>query len=372
MSDTVPISPLDRLKRARKEEEQGSDANSDTSEKGDERSSKRQNVEAANDTQDQQDISEKPSRNNGEGHRGSDRSQSTVSIRAVVNTKEAGIVIGKRGKNISEIRERSGARVTVSDIVPGALDRILTATGTLEDVAQAFEMIAAQILGELGNSASSPGICTLRLLIPDSRMGSVIGKRGAKIRELQESSSARVQASEMRMPMSTERTLTITGTTDAISTVVFKVAEILRDHVERSTGTIPYHPQPNPSQYPAYPMAMAMPEPLPPPAGGMAPDYIPGHFYYGAGYGPPIPAMTAPQTHQMFIPEDMVGAIIGKAGMKINDIRQRSGCQIKIAPADPSAGERLVTITGTAEGNQMALYLIYNRMQGEKTKHPYA
>ena len=54
-------------------------------------------------------------------------------------------------------------------------------------------------------------------------------------------------------------------------------------------------------------------------------------------------------TQQIFIPNDMVGAIIGKGGAKINE------------PTDNS-NERLVTITGTQECNQMALYMLYSRL----------
>ena len=41
-------------------------------------------------------------------------------------------------------------------------------------------------------------------IIPNSRMGSVIGKAGSKIKEIQEASGARLQASEAMLPGSTE------------------------------------------------------------------------------------------------------------------------------------------------------------------------
>ena len=43
-----------------------------------------------------------------------------------------------------------------------------------------------------------------RYLIPNSRMGSVIGKAGSKIKEIQEASGARLQASGTMLPGSTE------------------------------------------------------------------------------------------------------------------------------------------------------------------------
>jgi len=69
-----------------------------------------------------------------------------------------------------------------------------------------------------------------------------------------------------------------------------------------------------------------------------------------------------PLTQQIYIPNDMVGAIIGKGGAKINEIRQLSGSVIKINEPQDNSNERLVTITGTQECNQMALYMLYQRL----------
>ena len=60
----------------------------------------------------------------------------TVSIRSLVSTKDAGVIIGRGGKNVSEIREMSAARVTISDIIPGAYERILTVSGPVNSVAK--------------------------------------------------------------------------------------------------------------------------------------------------------------------------------------------------------------------------------------------
>lgn len=80
------------------------------------------------------------------------------------------------------------------------------------------------------------------------------------------------------------------------------------------------------------------------------------------------PAMAgAPLTQQIYIPNDMVGAIIGKGGQKINEIRQVSGSVIKINEPQDNSNERLVTITGTEECNRMALYMLYSRLGKPET-----
>ena len=104
---------------------------------------------------------------------------------------------------------------------------------------------------------------------------------------------------------------------------------------------------------------------------------------YGSPYGnevayPPPPApygqqayqMPAQQqvTQQLYIPNELVGSVIGKGGSKINEIRQQSGSQVRIHEADPKSTERLVSIIGTPESNQAALYLLYGRLQSERSR----
>jgi predicted RNA-binding protein YlqC (UPF0109 family) len=59
-----------------------------------------------------------------------------ISLRSLVGTKDAGVIIGRAGKNVSEIRDLSAARVTISEIVQGAYERILTVTGPVQAVAK--------------------------------------------------------------------------------------------------------------------------------------------------------------------------------------------------------------------------------------------
>ncbi|CAJ0965646.1 unnamed protein product [Ranitomeya imitator] len=57
----------------------------------------------------------------------------------------------------------------------------------------------------------------------------------------------------------------------------------------------------------------------------------------------------------------LIGCIIGRQGSKINEIRQMSGAQIKIANASEGNGERQVTITGSPANISLAQYLINAR-----------
>jgi heterogeneous nuclear rnp K-like protein 2 len=59
-----------------------------------------------------------------------------ISMRCLIVTQDASIIIGKAGAHVNEIREKSNARVTVSESLPGNPERILNVTGPLDAVSK--------------------------------------------------------------------------------------------------------------------------------------------------------------------------------------------------------------------------------------------
>lgn len=59
-----------------------------------------------------------------------------IHIRAVITSPEAATIIGKGGENVSKIRQMSNAKCTVSDYQKGAIERILTVSGSVDAVAK--------------------------------------------------------------------------------------------------------------------------------------------------------------------------------------------------------------------------------------------
>ncbi|OJK02297.1 hypothetical protein ASPACDRAFT_76666 [Aspergillus aculeatus ATCC 16872] len=362
---------------------------------------------------------------------------SWIHIRAVISSQEAATVIGKGGENVSQIRRLSGAKCTVSDYSRGAVERILTVSGPQDAAAKAFGLIIRTLNNEPLDAPSTAQSKTypLRLLIPHILIGSIIGKGGSRIREIQEASGARLNASDACLPLSTERSLVILGVADAVHIATYYVAVTLVEqlterfggpaasaYATRSGGpagavpggmqVVPYVPQPAGGQY-GHPDTFKRHHPHPNrgAAGSYGVPYLHGqaaptpvaqpNMPYGAtphtpysgagphqpaayggpqaaqpragGAGGPAPVAPAggvmpgqPLTQQIYIPNDMVGAIIGKGGAKINEIRHLSGSVIKINEPQENSNERLVTITGTQECNQMALYMLYSRLESEK------
>ena len=67
---------------------------------------------------------------------------SQITLRAIVTSKEAGVIIGKAGQNVADLRDRTGVRAGVSKVVPGVHDRVLTVTGALTGISQAYGLVA--------------------------------------------------------------------------------------------------------------------------------------------------------------------------------------------------------------------------------------
>ncbi|SCZ98846.1 BZ3500_MvSof-1268-A1-R1_Chr3-1g05659 [Microbotryum saponariae] len=312
-------------------------------------------------------------------------SAAVIQMRALIVTQDASIIIGKGGKNVNEIRDKSGSKITITETIPGNPERIMVIAGPLDAVSKAFGLIVRRINDEPFETPSVPGsrAVTIRFIIPNARMGSVIGKGGAKIKEIQEASGARLQASEAMLPGSTERVLSVSGVADAIHIAVYYIGTILQEHAGNVLVNTPYRPSVAPPLDPygaPVPPTGAYGRGPPPPRGypgfgGPGPHGHggpPGGGYGGGAAGP------GAQTQQIFIPNELVGSIIGKGGAKINEVRQASQCQIKIdepggaVAAGGTPAERLVTITGQPAGIQVAVRLLYARLEQEKEKREFS
>ncbi|KAM8873009.1 poly(rC)-binding protein 3-like isoform 5-T5 [Synchiropus picturatus] len=300
----------------------------------------------------------------------------TLTIRLLMHGKEVGSIIGKKGETVKKMREDSGARINISE--GNCPERIVTITGPTDAIFKAFAMIAYKfeedIINSMSNSpATSKPPVTLRLVVPASQCGSLIGKGGSKIKEMRESTGAQVQVAGDMLPNSTERAVTISGAPEAIIQCVKQICVVMLESPPKG-ATIPYRPKPASTpvifsggqaytiqgQY-AIPHPdqlsklhqLAMQQTPFTPLGQTTPAFP------AAG----LDASNQASTHELTIPNDLIGCIIGRQGTKINEIRQMSGAQIKIANAMEGSSERQITITGTPANISLAQYLINARFR---------
>ncbi|KAK4926649.1 RNA binding protein, heterogenous nuclear RNP-K like protein [Elasticomyces elasticus] len=304
--------------------------------------------------------------------------QTQLTLRAIVSSREAGVIIGKAGKNVADLREETGVKAGVSKVVQGVHDRVLTVTGPLQGISKAYAIVAKGLLEGA----------------PSMSMGSSVATNSThrlKIKQIQDASGVRMVAQKDMLPQSTERIVEVQGTPEGIEKATWEIGKCLVDDWQRGTGTVLYNPAVRVQAGVTGGAVGGTTGGSGVPTGGYnAPrsynrtgngadfsDNRPPRFGPGeSGPGPrnsSIPMVTEDgeevQTQNISIPADMVGCIIGKGGAKISEIRRSSGARISIAKAPhDDTGERMFTIMGSASANEKALYLLYENLEAEKTR----
>ncbi|XP_072510934.1 poly(rC)-binding protein 2 isoform X10 [Notamacropus eugenii] len=320
----------------------------------------------------------------------------TLTIRLLMHGKEVGSIIGKKGESVKKMREESGARINISE--GNCPERIITLAGPTNAIFKAFAMIIDKLEEDISSSmtnstaASRPPV-TLRLVVPASQCGSLIGKGGCKIKEIRESTGAQVQVAGDMLPNSTERAITIAGIPQSIIECVKQICVVMLETLSQSPPkgvTIPYRPKPSSSpvifaggqdRYSTGSDSASFPHTTPsmclnpdlegPPLEltklhqlAMQQSHFP--MTHGNTGFSGLDASAQTTSHELTIPNDLIGCIIGRQGAKINEIRQMSGAQIKIANPVEGSTDRQVTITGSAASISLAQYLINVSLENAK------
>lgn len=321
----------------------------------------------------------------------------TLTIRMLMSGKEVGSIIGKGGEIIHSIREESGAKIHISDgSVP---ERIVTVTGPTDSIYKSFNLICKKFDDDTGSKSESarPGNITLKLIVPASQCGSLIGKGGSKIKEIREASGASVLVASEMLVNSTERAVTLSGTKSAIAQCIYYICCVMLESPAKGT-TIPYTPKANGMGGSLLALGGNQSR-----GGRGSHQENPLVNLFGLSSGASTLAAIASlagsqlrdtrrdegssrgspntQTHEMSIPNDMIGCIIGKGGSKIAEIRQLSGAMIRISkgeergdrvshnsPQQLDSPERQITISGSADSVALAKSLITMSLDLHKSR----
>ncbi|XP_076585946.1 heterogeneous nuclear ribonucleoprotein K isoform X4 [Chaetodon auriga] len=153
-------------------------------------------------------------------------SDEMVELRILLQSKNAGAVIGKGGKNIKALRTDYNASVSVPD--SSGPERILSISADIETVGE----ILLKIIPTLEEYQQYNGMdfdCELRLLIHQSLAGSIIGVKGAKIKELRENTKTSIKLFQECCPQSTDRVVLVGGKTERVVECIKTMLELIAD-----------------------------------------------------------------------------------------------------------------------------------------------
>ncbi|XP_053689334.1 poly(rC)-binding protein 3 isoform X2 [Sabethes cyaneus] len=328
----------------------------------------------------------------------------TLTIRLIMQGKEVGSIIGKKGEIVKRFREESGAKINISD--GSCPERIVTVSGSRSAIYKAFTLITKKFeewCSQFQDNTNAQGKTQIpiRLIVPASQCGSLIGKGGSKIKEIREITGCSIQVASEMLPNSTERAVTLSGSADSITHCIYHICCVMLESPPKG-ATIPYRPKPqmngpvivaNGQAYtiqgnyavPAQEVAGLAKNPLaglaalglagaiPTNTGGLNPT---GELALAALAGSQLRTnnnrnvtQVQSQSHEMTVPNDLIGCIIGKGGTKIAEIRQISGAMIRISNCeerDSGNTDRTITITGNPDSVALAQYLINMSVELQK------
>ncbi|CAN6566801.1 unnamed protein product [Malus baccata var. baccata] len=279
---------------------------------------------------------------------GSDSAEKPTYVRFLVSNAAAGSVIGKGGATITDFQSQSGARIQLSrnhEFFPGTTDRIIMISGTINEIVKAVDLVLAKLLSELHSEETEEvePRTKLRLVVPNSSCGGIIGKGGSTIKSFIEESQAGIKISPQDNNYFglNDRLVTVTGSLDeqmrAVDLIVSKLAE--DSHYAQSMNA--------PFSYPAYNAMMS--------------------------YGPPNGTGGKFQNAKedwsnsvtIGVADEHIGLVLGRGGRTIAEISQGSGAKIKISDrGDFMSGttDRKVTITGSQRAIRAAESMIMQKV----------
>jgi hypothetical protein len=135
-------------------------------------------------------------------------------IKLLVSNNVAGSIIGRAGQTISDLQTQSSARIKLSqtgDYYPGTQDRVCLVQGHIENVKVAVRLLFERLhmlqeqqhsqqaswQSKHDDSALIPSAFdfVVRFLVPSTSCGMIIGKAGANIKHMEESSGVSVRLS---------------------------------------------------------------------------------------------------------------------------------------------------------------------------------
>lgn len=180
-------------------------------------------------------------------------------IKLLVSNNVAGSIIGRAGQTISDLQAQSSTRIKLSqtgDYYPGSQDRVCLVQGQLDNVKGALSLLLERLymLQEHQHSqhmawqsnrseGAPPFDFVVRILVPSSSCGMIIGKSGSNIRQMEEASgvaSVRLSPKDIVDPnypsatissATSERVVTLTGPTlDCCLNCLFIILDGMTSH----------------------------------------------------------------------------------------------------------------------------------------------
>lgn len=254
-----------------------------------------------------------------------------LQLHMYVPSKFVGAIVGKEGATIKQTGAISGCNCSVTSKDSG--ERRVVVMGSYQACASAQSLLYDQIRAAAKEAGEEPmSEVKVVFLIRREAAGAIIGKQGAQMKAITEESQCQVKMEKEEVR--DFRPCVITGKLQSVLAAQRLIADLLiQVPVDAQSG----------GKRPAHAMESHTVYDAPPPA-----------------KRPRVEARSGgdKETTKLLIPNQLTGAVIGKAGSTLKAMRESYGVEIKVwrseeAPSWPQ--DRVVSVSGPSSARSAAL-----------------
>ncbi|KAJ1875741.1 hypothetical protein LPJ55_000367 [Coemansia sp. RSA 990] len=238
-----------------------------------------------------------------------------------VPSQLSGLIIGRNGNHLRSLEQRHGVRIQFDNADRRSAERQITIEGPVDSAESArrdiLDFVAKQDAPKPAKQAMPAPSGDSSVMVPNGKVGLVIGRGGESIRDIQYSSGANVQVQPDNGQR--DREIRLIGTPEQIEHARMRIMEIVSAE----------EPHRNPA----------------------------GHS-------------RAQQFVEEFqIPADSVAIVIGRGGETIKFLQQSSGCRIQVLQGPQFSGPfRTVTISGEQQACLQARRMVEEKIDSAQER----
>ncbi|XP_057777206.1 KH domain-containing protein HEN4-like isoform X2 [Salvia miltiorrhiza] len=270
--------------------------------------------------------------------------------------RKIGSIIGIGGDIAKQLRAQTHARIRISETIPGCDERVVTIYSSSDEtnsygdeqvsaaqdaLFRVHDKVVAEEQPMNGTTSEEPLQITVRLLVPSDQIGCVIGKGGHIVQNIRNQTHAqiRILGSEHLPPcaLSSDELIQINGEATVVKNALYQIAFRLHDNPSRSQQSILTSPS-------IYRSGISFNNPNfgGPPLGVTS---LMGSYRNYRKDGREWSSVAREFSLRLVCPTENLGAVIGKGGSVIKQIRQETGAFIVVDSSGAGGDDCVISVS---------------------------
>ena len=178
-------------------------------------------------------------------------------VKFLVPIYTAGAIIGEKGAEIKKLKEETSAQVHISEVnefFPGTRERVVLCSGSFTSVLEVFKRINHKLrheelpdkkgtLTQRQSDYAEKRRTIMKVLVPASIAGQVVGKKGETVKKIQDDCSVKIDVTPNHKAIFNlnERAVDVTGEEESVNGVGARLLTMLSEDPEaRMSGSLIY------------------------------------------------------------------------------------------------------------------------------------